>query len=262
MSTDYYKILEVDRTATPEQIKQAYRKKASQHHPDKGGDTSKFQQVQAAYDILSDPEKRAAYDNPRPQHQHFNFHDIDGAQFNDILSKMFGGGFQHFGQQPRRGQVRVSLWITLQDVATGGTRTVSLGTASGASTVEIEIPLGINDGDNVHYSGIGPGGSDLIVNYRIKPDSKWQRQGLNLIQEQRVNVWDLILGGSIQVTDVTGNQLQITVPAGTQPGTLLRAKNRGFRNSAGNTGDMFVRIHAVLPTTIAPEIKQAIRNYR
>jgi DnaJ-class molecular chaperone len=257
--TDHYATLGVARTATPDEIKKAFRKLASQHHPDKGGDTARFQEIQAAYDVLGDAEKRSAYDSPRPQHQNFNFQDF--GNLNDIFGQMFGGGFQQFGQHPRRGHVRVTLWISLHDVATGGSRTVSLGTAQGATAVAIDIPTGINDGDNVQYSGIGPGGADLVVTFRIKPDNRWQRQGLNLIQEQRVSVWDLIVGGVLQITDILDNQLQITIPPGTQPGTLLRARNRGLPQN-GQQGDMFVRIHAALPTTIAPEIREAIQKYR
>ncbi len=258
--TDHYATLGVAKTATPDEIKRAFRRLASQHHPDKGGDTAEFQKIQAAYDTLGNPEKRAAYDNPRPQHQGFNFQDF--GNFNDIFGQMFGGGgFQHFGQHPRRGHVRVTLWIGLYDVATGGSRTVSLGTAQGASTVEINVPQGINDGDNVQYAGIGPGGADLVVTFRIKPDNIWQRQGLNLVQDQRISIWDLVLGGTLQVNDILNNQLQITIPPGTQPGTLLRARGRGIPAN-GQQGDMFVRVHAVLPTNIAPEIKQAIQNHR
>lgn len=257
--SDHYATLGVAKTATQDEIKRAFRKLASQHHPDKGGDTAQFQKIQAAYDTLGDAEKRAAYDNP-PQHQSFNFG--PGAQFNDIFSQMFGGGFGGFNQNPRRGHVRVTLWITLQDVATGGNRTVSLGTASGTNTVEISIPQGINDEDNVQYAGIGPGGSDLVVTFRIKPDARWQRNGLHLLQEQKVSVWDLITGGTVQTTDILGNQLQITVPAGTQPGTMLRARNRGIRDRDGNQGDMLLKMLAVLPTKIAPEILEAIQKHR
>lgn len=259
--TDHYATLGVPKTATADEIKRAFRKLASQHHPDKGGDTAEFQKIQAAYDTLGDAEKRSAYDNPRPQP--FNFQDFGGTQFGDIFSQMFGASMGGaFGQHPRRNHVRVSLWITLNDVATGGARTVSLGTANGANAVEINIPVGISDGDNVQYQGIGPGGSDLVVTFRIKPDAKWQRQGWNLIQDQQILVWDLLLGGTIQVADILGNQLQITIPAGTQPGTLLRARGRGIPNGSGGQGDMFVRVHAILPTTVAPEIKQAIQNHR
>jgi curved DNA-binding protein len=256
--TDHYATLGVSKTATADEIKRAFRKLASQHHPDKGGDTATFQKIQGAYDTLGDAAKRAAYDNPPTQH---NFSNFGGAQFNDIFGQMFGGGFPGFNQT-RRNHVRVTLWITLHDVATGGARTVSLGTAQGASAVEINIPVGIEDNDNVQYAGIGPGGTDLVVTFKIRPDSQWQRQGQNLIQEQRVHVWDLITGGSVQITDILNNQLQITIPTGTQPGTMLRVRGRGLPNSQGQTGDMFVRVHAVLPAKIAPEILEAIQKYR
>jgi curved DNA-binding protein len=256
--TDHYATLGVSKTATADEIKRAFRKLASQHHPDKGGDTATFQKIQGAYDTLGDAAKRAAYDNPPAQH---NFSNFGGAQFNDIFGQMFGGGFPGFNQT-RRNHVRVTLWITLHDVATGGARTVSLGTAQGASAVEINIPVGIDDNDNVQYAGIGPSGTDLVVTFKIRPDSQWQRQGQNLIQEQRVNVWDLVTGGSVQITDILNNQLQITIPVGTQPGTMLRVRGRGLPNSQGQTGDMFVRVHAVLPAKIAPEILEAIQKYR
>jgi curved DNA-binding protein len=256
--TDHYATLGVSKTATADEIKRAFRKLASQHHPDKGGDTATFQKIQGAYDTLGDAAKRAAYDNPPAQH---NFSNFGGAQFNDIFGQMFGGGFPGFNQT-RRNHVRVTLWITLHDVATGGARTVSLGTAQGASAVEINIPVGIEDNDNVQYAGIGPSGTDLVVTFKIRPDSQWQRQGQNLIQEQRVNVWDLITGGSVQITDILNNQLQITIPPGTQPGTMLRVRGRGLPNSQGQTGDMFVKVHAVLPAKIAPEILEAIQKYR
>lgn len=258
--TDHYATLGVARSATADEIKRAFRRLASQHHPDKGGNTQRFQEIQAAYDVLGDDTKRAAYDNPQPSFNHFGGQNVN---INDIFGQMFGAGFPGFGQQhPRRSHVRVTLWIALYDVAVGGGRTVSLGTASGANTVEIQIPQGINDGDNVQYAGIGPGGSDLVVTFRIRPDSQWTRQGLNLIQEQRILVWDLITGGHITVSDIRNNQIQITIPPGTQPGTLLRARGRGLQDQQGLQGDMYVRVHAVLPTTIAPEIVQAIQKHR
>ena len=148
---DHYATLGVARTATVDEIKKAFRKLASQHHPDKGGDTKKFQEIQAAYDTLGDSAKRQQYDNPAPQFAGMP----GGAQFNmgDIFSQMFGGGMGHGfqGQHPRRNHMRMSLWITLKDVATGGHRQVAVGSTQGQSTIEIDIPLGINDGDMVQY---------------------------------------------------------------------------------------------------------------
>jgi curved DNA-binding protein len=259
--TDYYAALGVPRTATADEIKQAFRRLASQHHPDKGGDTQKFQAIQQAYATLGDESKRADYDNPRPQFSGFQGHP-GGVNINDIFGQMFGQQFAQQHQHPRRSHVRMTLWISLLDVATGGRRTVSLGTQSGVSAVEIEIPLGINDGDNVQYEGIGPGGADLVVNYRVSPDRTWQRDGLNLTQEVRIDIWNLILGGELTIDTLTGKTLSTRVPARTQPGTVLRLKAQGLRDRAGQTGDIMVRVQAQIPDNISPEIIDAIQKHQ
>lgn len=256
--TDYYATLGVPKTATADDIKRAFRRLASQHHPDKGGDTQKFQAIQQAYATLGDEQKRAEYDNPRPQFSGFP----GGVNINDIFGQMFGQQFAQQHQHPRRSHVRMTLWITLLDVATGGKRTVSLGTQSGVSAVEIEIPLGINDGDNVQYEGIGPGGSDLVVQFKVSPDRKWQRDGLNLIQEVKIDIWNLILGGDLTLDTLTGKTLSTRVPAKTQPGTVLRLKAQGLRDRSGQTGDILVRVQTFLPDQIAPEIITAIQNHQ
>lgn len=261
---DYYAALGVPKTATADEIKRAFRKLASQHHPDKGGDTQKFQAIQEAYATLGDEQKRADYDNPRPQFSGFSgFQGTPGGvNINDIFGQMFGQQFAQQHQHPRRGHVRMTLWISLLDVATGGKRTVSLGTQSGVSAVEIEIPLGIDDGDNVQYEGIGPGGSDLVVQFKISPDRKWQRDGLNLTQEVKIDIWNLILGGELTIDTLTGKTLSTQVPARTQPGTMLRLKAQGLRDRAGRTGDIFVRVQTFLPENIPPEIIDAIQKHQ
>ena len=259
--TDYYAALGVPRTATADDIKRAFRRLASQHHPDKGGDTQKFQAIQEAYATLSDAQKRAEYDNPRPQFSGFQGHP-GGVNINDIFGQMFGQGFAQQHQHPRRSHVRMTLWISLLDVATGGKRTVSLGTQAGVSAVEIEIPLGINDGDNVQYEGIGPGSSDLVVQFKITPDRKWQRDGLNLAQEVRIDIWDLILGGDLTIDTLTGKTLSTRVPARTQPGTVLRLKSQGLRDRAGQTGDIMIRVQAQIPDDIPVEIIDAIQKHQ
>jgi DnaJ-class molecular chaperone len=246
--TDHYQTLGVQRTASAEEIKRAYRRLASQHHPDRGGDTATFQTIQAAYDVIGDDQKRQQYDNPAPQ---FNGMP-NGFDFNGIFN-MFGTRFQQPEQQQQQ-QVRMNLWITLADVAQGGTRTVSLG----HMTVEIEIPLGINDGDHVQYANIGPGGSNLVICFRIHPHPKWQRQGLNLTQEESVNIWDLILGGDLQIRDVMNHTLSMSVPTRTQPGTQLRLRGRGLRDRQGHVGDLFVRVQARIPDSIPQELLDQI----
>ena len=259
--SDHYATLGVARTATPDEIKRAFRKLASQHHPDKGGNTQKFQEIQAAYDTLGDAVKRADYDNPRPQFSGMP----GGAHFNmnDIFSSMFGGQ-SPFGQQPRRQQshTRMTLWIRMPDVAQGGTRPVAVGTPHGQSTIEVEIPLGINDGDNVQYQGLAPGGGDLVIQFRVHPDPIWQRNGLDLVTDVTADIWSMILGSDITVRTLTGSALTTSMPAGTQPKTLIRLRGHGLRDRSGNTGDLMIRVMPTIPKTIRPELLEAIEKYR
>jgi curved DNA-binding protein len=258
--TDHYAALGVPRTASADEIKRAFRKLASQHHPDKGGDTAKFQSIQAAYAVLGDEQKRAEYDNPMPQFGGFGGFGGGHPQFNDIFAQMFGGG--GFGQQPRRNHVRMTLYISLLDVAQGGRKPVSIGTAQGQSTIEIDLPLGLNDGDNVQYQGLAPGGQDLVVTFRMRPDATWERDGLNLTREHTVSVWDLILGADVTVQNILGHTLTIRVPNRCQPGTVLRCRGQGIRDRRGVQGDMFVKLRATIPDNLAPELLEAIEKYR
>jgi DnaJ-class molecular chaperone len=257
--TDHYAALGVSKTASADQIKQAFRKLASTYHPDKGGDTKKFQEIQSAYAVLGDAQKRAEYDNPRPQ---FSGFPGGGAQFNmnDIFSQMFGQA--HGAQHPRRSHVRMSLWITLLDVVRGGRRPISVGTSDGTSTVEIDIPLGINDGDNVQYQGVAPGGQDLVIQFRVQPHAEFQREGLTLHTTHKISVWDLILGGDAEIRTIDNRHLVITIPPGCQPGTVLRLQQQGIQDRNGQKGDLMVHIHAQIPATIAPELLEAIKQYR
>lgn len=253
---NYYDTLGVLKTSTPEEIKKAYRKLAAQYHPDKeGGDTEKFQEIQKAYETLSDPQKRAAYDNPQPQFQ--NFHPGAGFDFDSIFN-MFGTQFQQ-QHRPRKQQLRVTLWITLADVAQGGKRTVSIGTGHGVSAVEIEIPLGINDGDTVQYPNLAPGSGDLIITYKVHPNPVWTRIGNDLTCEHSVSIWDCIIGGKTNIRDVLGHQYTLNIPSRTQPGSVLRLRGKGLTNK-GNAGDLLVKIQARIPDQIDPELISLIEK--
>ena len=255
-----YQTLGIARDATVDEIKRAYRKLASQHHPDRGGDTQKFQEIQVAYDTLSDPQRRAALDNPG-----FGGGFRADAPFDfQTIFDIFGTRFQQAGsQQQRRQQARMSLWITLNDVATGGLRAISVGTQQGTHAMEIEIPLGINDGDSVQYPGSGPvANMDLIITYRIHPDARFSRNGLNLQAEHAVDIWDLIMGGAARVRDIQGNELDVTIPARTQPGTTVRLRGRGLTDRKGGSGDLLVRLQARIPEVIDPELLELIQKTR
>jgi DnaJ-class molecular chaperone len=251
--TNYYQTLGVDRNATPEEIKRAYRKLASQHHPDKGGDKHKFQEIEQAYRTLSDPQQRAQHDNPNP------FGGMGGQGFNfESIFDIFGTRFQHPQQQRQHQRAMMTLWITLPDVARGGPKTISVGTHQGTMTVEIEIPPGIDDGASVQYPGIGPSGMDLVITFRIHPNPRWERQGSNLTTDHPIDIWDLITGTEITVQDVLGNTLSLTVPARTQPGTIFRLRGRGLAQRSGVTGDLLVRVQARIPDNIPQAIIDAI----
>lgn len=265
--SDYYSTLGVERNASADEIKRAYRKAAGQHHPDRGGDTTKFQEIEEAYRTLSDPQKRQEYDNPSPFHRngghqqgfpggfHFNFGQ-GGFNFNDVFG-MFNQGYQQ-----RQSMVRMSLWIRLYDVVVGGKRQVSIGGQNGSTLIEIDIPTGINDGDSVKYAGIAPGGQDLVIQFRVHPDPVWTRQDLNLTAEQSVSVWDLILGNDITVTDLAGNQLIVTVPPRTQSKSVFRLRGKGIRDRQGRVGDIIIKINAVIPDNIEPELIDAIKKHQ
>jgi len=259
---DYYQTLGVDRSASVEEIKQAYRRAAARHHPDRGGDTARFQQIEEAYRILSDPNQRAQYDNPNQFHQQgfpggfsFSFNQGQpGFDFDNIFN-MFGAQFRRPPQQ-----ARMSLTISLRDAVEGTTKTVRVATDSGTHEVELKIPAGIDDGQQVQYGGIAPGGLDLVVQYRIQPDPVWQRQGRDLHTEHRISVWDLIRGTRIRISTLNGNTLELDVPPQTQPNSLLRAAGYGVPDRNGVRGAAFVKLIARIPNTISDKLMDAINR--
>lgn len=258
--TDHYATLGVPKTATPDEIKRAFRRLASQHHPDKGGSTEKFQAIQAAYDTLGDAAKRAAYDNPAPQFSGFtggNGHPFDLNNLFNMFAQ--GGGFP--GGQQRRNHARMTLWISLADAIRGGSKTVAVSTSAGSTTVQIDVPPGIDDGDNVQYGGIAPGGMDLVVQFRLTPNPSWRRDGLDLHTEQRARIWTLIIGGDVEVHTPDGRALAFGVKPRTQPGTVIRLKGQGIHTRSGERGDLLIRLQAELPADIPEELIQAIRAH-
>lgn len=262
MVKDYYVTLGVEKTATPDQIKQAYRRLASKFHPDKGGSTEKFQEIQEAYDTLSDPNKRAQYDRPQPQvHFHSNM-GPNGFNFDDIFN-MFGVNMREHQRQSV--DPRVTLWIDLVDVARGGPKLINLQYSGQTNAIEINIPQGIQDGDSVRYAKLGPNGRDLVITFKIKPHPTWQQDGVNLHTQLTVDFWTLIVGGSVPVTDLLGATLMLTIPPNTNPGSTLRMRGRGLPPNSlpgrgGNVGDLLIRIQGRIPDNISPELLEAIKQ--
>ena len=250
---DHYATLGVGRGASDAEIKKAYRRLASQHHPDKVGSTQQFQAIEEAYRVLSDPAARQEYDNPRPQPQ------FGSAAFNlDEIFNMFGARFQ---QQPRQPTANLQLWITLQDLATPGPRVIAVSSPYGQSQIEIQIPAGIRDGDSVRYPRVAPGQQDLVITYRVRPDPTWQRENNHVILEHTIDVWQAMLGAQVRVPTLRGTEIELSVPAMTQPGTMLRVRGHGLpgRNGAA-AGDMLVRISVRLPDTVPESVLTEIRR--
>lgn len=261
---DYYKILGVDRTAADADIKKAFRKLASKHHPDKGGDKVEFQRIQEAYSVLSDPQKRAHYDHPRPHVNingiNMNFGDGD-ATFNfDNIFEIFGRKMHQHQQQQMR-QQRATIWITLEDAAAGGKRMMNLSTTNGSYTVEVDVPRGIHDNENVRYPKIAPGETDLIINYRIHPNIQWHREGMDIWCQRNLDFWQLVLGCDLEITDVHGTNLTLTVPPRMKPGGTLRARGRGMHRDGHNPGDLMVKINAVMPENIPEDIITVLQKH-
>jgi len=173
---------------------------------------------------------------------------------------VFGTRFQHPHQRVNRAQM--TLWITLQDVAQASRKTVSVGTPQGTQVIEIDIPANLDDGDSIQYSGLGPGGIDLVITFRIHPNPKWHRQGPNLTVDQDISIWDLILGRDIVIQDILGNQYTLTIPPRTQAKTTFRLKGRGLGQRGNSPGDMFVRVNAVIPAHIPEPLMDAIAQNR
>lgn len=271
---DYYQILGVDKSASPEQIKKAYRKLASQHHPDKGGDNAKFQEIQVAYSTLSDPQKRAEYDNPQTQFSH-HFGGFNGMDPNDIFAHMFGGGV-HFGNGFRRQQVRrnknvnINVQMSLNEVLTGKEIVGSIKLPSGKDqAIQITIPPGVETGDTIKYPGLGddsipnlPKG-DLLVQIHEAPDPRFVRQGNKLITEQSISVFDAILGCKVKITTIDNSVIELTIPPGTKPDTVFSCSGYGLPHKNSKIrGNLYVKAIVTVPNNLDDQDKSVLENMR
>lgn len=265
--TDHYATLGVAKNATPEDIKKAYRRLAAIHHPDKGGDTAEFQKVQAAYETLSDPQKKQEYDNPNSfGNGGGGFHggfpggfsfSMNGFDMNDIFGQMFGGnpGFHGRPQQP---SYRTTVWVSLDQVYNGSEQILQM--KGDPQPIKIQIPRGVEDGQTMRYDNLIPN-SILIVEFRIHPHAKYQRNGFNLQSIQEVNIFDLIAGGTFKFRVISGKELEVIIPAGTQPGAHLRLAGEGLPSN-NMFGDQLILLKPFIPDTINSHIIDAIKQYR
>jgi curved DNA-binding protein len=252
---DYYNILGVTKSSSQDEIKKAYRKLAMKHHPDRGGDSAKFQEIQNAYETLSNPQKRQEYDNPMPEFR-FNTGNMDG--FEDIFSQFGFGRRQQRPPTRRNSSITIQVKMTLKEVLEGKDVVGSIRLPSGKDqTLQIKIPKGVRSGDQIKYQGLGDDSipniarGDLIAQVIELPDPKFTRDNENLYTEFAISAFDAILGTVIIVDTISDSKLEISVPAGIQPGQSIICRGYGLpfpqRESRGN---MYVKINVKTPTGI------------
>ncbi len=290
---DYYQTLGIGKNASEQEIKAAYRKMALEWHPDRNKDpraTEKFKQVNEAYEVLSNPQKKQAYDRfghaaftqgagqgPGGGYQQgpftYSYGNYGGGQnpfagfsaqggpasgwdfggFSDpfeIFEQFFGGGFSAAGQ--RRGRrATYSLGLTFMEAAKGTEKTVEI---SGKQQ-KLKIPAGVDDGTRVRFE-------DFDVVIQVWPDKAFQREGANIIVETRVDFDKAVLGTTIEVPTIDG-PVTLKIPAGTQPDTVIRLRGRGIKIPRMNvTGDEFVRVKIKIPTRLNREQKELLEDYQ
>jgi curved DNA-binding protein len=267
---DYYEILGVGRAADAEEVKRAYRKMARKFHPDVSKERNaeeKFKEVQEAYEVLRDPEKRAAYDQlgrdyrtgqqfrpPPDWAQRFGqqggqrFNDING--FSDFFSTLFGGAAGAAQSEAEAGQ----LEVTVEEAFAGTRRRVTLNENGRSRSVDLQIPPGVTEGQSLRIPGIG-GRPSLTFRIKLQPHPLFSLSGKDVQIELPLAPWEAALGARVAVPTL-GGRVELTIPPGAQSGQKLRLRGRGFPGTP--TGDQFVSIKLVTP---AAQTKQAIEAY-
>lgn len=281
---DYYKVLGVKNDASQDEIKKAYRRMAKRYHPDTNKDDpnakERFQEINEANEVLSDPEKRRKYDEYGENWRHadefeaqrgqyrngaqggYNFGGFGGfgdfgssagntSGFSDFFEELFGHGAFRGGKGSRQrgGDIQATLQLTLHEAATTHRQQFSVN----GETVSITVPAGIADGQKIRIKGKGKTGvngerGDLYITFGITPDSRFTREGDDLHTTATIDAFTLLLGGEVIVPTLNGN-IKATIKPGTQPGSKLRLRGKGFPvyRQEGAFGDLIVTIKATIP---------------
>jgi DnaJ-class molecular chaperone len=276
---DYYQTLGVQESASPDELKKAYRSLAMQFHPDRNKSPeaeSRFKEINEAYDTLGDENKRAQYDQTRqfgnpPGGFHFEFRG-GGSPFGDIFEQIFRTqGFDPFGQQvPRNPNTQVQLNITLEEAFAGKSVPVQFTDSAGKSVnLVVNIPAGVESGYRLRYAGNGPRThptlppGDLYITVMVARHPRFERDGPHLITNVNLGLWESLVGTEKKLATVEGGTIDLKIPALSRDGAVLRVKNKGMPmgNNSGNRGDLMVRLCVDLPKTLTDAQRSTIQSW-
>ena len=283
---DYYKVLGISKTATADEIKKAYRKLARKLHPDINPNdkeaNAKFQQLNEANEVLGNPEKRKKYDKygkdwengeeyeKYKQQQYSNAGQqqsygggFGGDDFSDYFSSMFGnqsGGRQRSQPKYRGQDIQAEVQIDIKEAYTTHKKEF---TVSGKN-IRITIPAGIEDQQTIKISGYGSPGmnngpsGDLYITFSIVNNTAFKRVGNDLFFTQDIDLYTAVLGGEITISDFNQSKLKLKVVEGTQNGTKVRLKGKGFPiyKKEDSFGDLYVTYNIVIPTNLSEREKE------
>jgi curved DNA-binding protein len=259
---DYYQTLGLTRDATDDEVKQAYRKLASKHHPDKGGNTAKFQEIQAAYEAITSGKAKhnadPAYSGFQDLHDMFNMGRKAGSK-----NWSFSDGWDDNVKNP---DVNISIPCTLEEAHFGFTKQVEFTLPDGTvKNMAITFPPGCTNDIKIRYASEGgrlvktlPAG-DLYVKLNIASHPIWRMQGNDLFAGLQINVWQAMFGATVKLTDIGGTEIEITVPPGTQSRSQLRLKQKGF-NIRGSTAryNAFLEIVVIIPALSEDDLNRTV----
>jgi curved DNA-binding protein len=287
-SKDYYQVLGVQKDASSEEIKKAYRKLAVKYHPDKNQGNKeaeeKFKEINEAYAVLSDPQKKSQYDQfgSTGFHQRYSQEDIFrgfdvgdifkdmGFGTDDIFSRIFGGGFQQgAGYRPRKQRGRdfnMELPLTFREAVAGGEKRVAYLRDGVKEEISVKIPQGIENDARLRIKGKGEKGfnngppGDLYLTVKVGEDAMFTREGNDIVVELAISLTEASLGTSREIPTLEGSK-RIKIPAGIQPGTKIRLKGFGVAPMGrAAKGDLFVKIGVKVPEHLSEAQKKLMEE--